>query len=189
MKTSPPPTDDRKSCPLPATFKHQSPHLVHWDDLPPFLQDNEFIHTSYRPASTSYLTSIRSLAYTHNQTGNIYTQLIFVLLLLTLAYHLLQITLPSPTSSDRVVFGIFFIGLITSLSLSFVFHTICNHSKSVQDFWLNLDFIGLLVASSCGFVPGVWYTFYCASSNLKLGLIIARLLLSGIRLDGANGRS
>ncbi|KAE9382003.1 HlyIII-domain-containing protein [Stipitochalara longipes BDJ] len=158
----------------------QIPLLVNWDDLPLFLRDNEYIHTQYRPASNSYLTSIHSLSYIHNQSGNIYTQLLFVSLLLIFANYLLQNAIPTPDREDVIVFAIFFLGLMTCLSLSFVFHTICNHSQPIQNFWLNLDFMGLLIASSGGFVPGVWYMFYCTPFHTKITLIILNLCAQSI---------
>jgi adiponectin receptor len=178
-QTSTPSSDPK---PLSWETKSSDPKslLVKWDDLPLFLRDNEFIHTHYRPASKSYLTSIHSLSYIHNQTGSIYTQLLFVSLLFLLGYHLLQTTLPTPDLEDVIVFGVFFCGLMTCLGLSFVFHTICNHSQPVQNFWLNLDFMGLLIASSGGFVPGVWYTFYCTPFYTKITLIIVSAVISEI---------
>jgi adiponectin receptor len=95
--------------------------------------------------------------------GNTYTQLLSLSLLLYLAYHLFQLSksfIPKSDIEDIVVFAVFFAGLGSCLAMSFIFHMICNHSKEALDFWLNLDFLGLLIASSGGFVPGVWYTFY-----------------------------
>jgi adiponectin receptor len=165
----------------PLSWETKSPDqkslLVKWEDLPLFLRDNEYIYTHYRPASNSYLTSIHSLSYIHNQTGSIYTQLLFFSLLFLLGYHLLQTTLPTPDLEDVIVFGVFFCGLMTCLGLSFVFHTICNHSQPVQNFWLNLDFMGLLIASSGGFVPGVWYMFYYTAFRTKITLIIVSSII------------
>ncbi|KAL1978534.1 hypothetical protein VTN31DRAFT_1393 [Thermomyces dupontii] len=39
--------------------------LLHWDELPSWLQDNQHILTGYRPASSSFLVSFQSLCYVH----------------------------------------------------------------------------------------------------------------------------
>ncbi|KAF4624144.1 hypothetical protein G7Y89_g14030 [Cudoniella acicularis] len=92
------------------------PLLVTWDDLPPFLADNSYIRTHYRPSSHSYTSCLHSLTYLHNQTLNIYTQIFASLTLLSLSYLLFQgskLHIPPPTLDDVVVFGCFFFGTVT----------------------------------------------------------------------------
>lgn len=48
--------------------------LFHWNELPDYLRDNEFIVASYR-ADTGFWGALRSLFRVHNETGNIWTHL------------------------------------------------------------------------------------------------------------------
>jgi hypothetical protein len=48
--------------------------LFHWNDLPEYLKDNEFIVTGYR-ANTGLWGSLTSLFRLHNESGNIWTHL------------------------------------------------------------------------------------------------------------------
>lgn len=116
----------------PKAIKHQEPLLVRWDDLPSFLRDNEYIHSGYQPQSNSYRKCIQGLRYLHNQTGNIYTQAFGVSILVSIGIFLhrsIDTRLPAASNEDVIVFGAFFFGLITSLTLSSIFHTITNHSQ------------------------------------------------------------
>ena len=123
--------------------------------------------------------------YIHNQTGNIYTQVLGVLVIGIIGRDLFRVTearFPAASQEDFIVFGCFLFSLITCLLLSFTFHTICNHSQEAQQFWLNLDFMGLLIAASGGFVPGIWYTFYCTPRKIKIFLIGVGFVLTSAYL-------
>eukprot|EP00892_Ulva_mutabilis_P011898 jgi/Ulvmu1/9080/UM005_0175.1 len=49
--------------------------LFHWNDLPDYLRDNEYIVTGYR-ANTGVLGGLKSLFRVHNESGNIWTHLL-----------------------------------------------------------------------------------------------------------------
>lgn len=50
--------------------------LISYEELPVWHQDNPFIRKGYRPISRSTMACLRSLAFLHNETLNIYTHLI-----------------------------------------------------------------------------------------------------------------
>jgi adiponectin receptor len=54
--------------------RRPSRRLFHWNDLPEYLRDNEYIVTGYR-ADTGLWGSLRSLFRLHNESGNIWTHL------------------------------------------------------------------------------------------------------------------
>ena len=135
-----------------------------WDDLPTFLRDNEYIHSGYRPQFNSYRKCIESLKYIRNQTGNVFTQSMGISILPTVGFdplHGVELRFPAASQEGVVVFASFIICFIACLSLSFILHTVTNHSPEVQRCWPNLDFRGLLIAASGAFIPGIWYAFYC----------------------------
>jgi hypothetical protein len=49
--------------------------LFHWNELPDYLKDNEFIRTGYR-ANTGFHGSLKSLFRLHNESGNVWTHLV-----------------------------------------------------------------------------------------------------------------
>jgi len=156
--------------------------LVTWDELPIWLRDNEFILTGFRPASNSYRASVRSLAYLHNQTGNIYSHALAAIATAALGIWLLRHArgaqrYPSAGAEDWLVFGAFFVGAAVCCTLSALFHTFANHSRAGHGLWLRMDFLGILAVTAGAFVPSLWYTPYCRSRELKSFWITVSLLV------------
>jgi adiponectin receptor len=139
--------------------------LLHWDDLPHWQQDNQHIHSGYRPASSSFLVSFQSLTYLHNESVNIYTHLLPSLLTIPAAIGLHQVLAPryeTASRSDIVAFSWFFTGAAFCLGMSATFHTISNHSPLVARVGNALDYVGIVGLITGSFVPSVYYGFYCA---------------------------
>jgi adiponectin receptor len=138
--------------------------MLLFKQLPEWRQDNPYILRGYRPLTNSYWWCCRSLTYLHNQTLNIYTHLIG-LVLFALLGHAFRYTLYSryqtATHEDAFVFIIFFIGLFTCLAFSSAFHTFSSHCEDVCKHWLILDILGILCLVTASWVPGIYYGFYC----------------------------
>jgi adiponectin receptor len=118
---------------------------VLWNDLPTWLQDNQHIHSGYRPASNSYRKSLASLTHLHNESVNIYTHLIGAVLALlagTYAYGSLRPRYKQATQQDVLVFACFFGGAVGCLGMSAAYHTISNHSERVARMGNRLDYLG-----------------------------------------------
>ncbi|KAG0155093.1 Hly-III-like protein [Penicillium digitatum] len=138
--------------------------LLHWDDLPHWQRDNHHIHTGYRPASSSFLSSFQSLGYVHNETVNIYTHLLPAMMAAPVAYwlyHLLSPRYRDAADSDILAFSCFFAGAAFCLGMSATYHTISNHSPTVARIGNALDYIGIVGLIVGSFVPSVFYGFYC----------------------------
>jgi adiponectin receptor len=135
---------------------------VLWNDLPSWQQDNHYIHSGYRPASSSYAKSARSLGYLHNETVNIYTHLIGAVLALvtgTFLFSELKPRYETATIEDVFVFSCFFLGAIACLGMSATFHTITNHSHEVSSFGNKLDYLGIVFLIWGSFIPVMYYGF------------------------------
>ena len=118
---------------------------VLWNDLPAWLQDNQHIHSGYRPASNSYRKSLASLTHLHNESVNIYTHLIGAVLALLAggyAYGTLKPRYEQATQQDVLVFVCFFGGAVSCLGMSAAYHTISNHSERVARLGNRLDYLG-----------------------------------------------
>ncbi|KAI5285708.1 hypothetical protein KEM52_002320 [Ascosphaera acerosa] len=138
--------------------------LVHWDDLPLWQRDNQFIQRGYRPASNSYRGSFRSLGYLHNETVNIYTHLLPSLLTIPASWVIiraLRARYSTASQADTVAFACFFLGAVTCLGMSATYHTISNHSSRVARVGNALDYLGIVGLITGSFVPSIYYGFYC----------------------------
>ena len=118
---------------------------VLWNDLPTWLQDNQHIHSGYRPASNSYRKSLASLTHLHNESVNIYTHLVGAVLALlagVYAYGALRPRYEQATGQDVRVFACFFGGAVACLGMSAAYHTVSNHSEKVARMGNRLDYLG-----------------------------------------------
>lgn len=145
--------------------------LLHWNDLPHWLQDNAHIHSHYRSPSNSFSKSFASLSYLHNETVNIYTHLLPAALSVPTSYFLYRVLQPryqSATSEDIVAFACFFLGFALCLGTSATYHTISNHSPRVNQLGNQLDYVGIVLLITGSFVPSVYYGFWC-KRELQMG--------------------
>ncbi|KAI9698594.1 MAG: hypothetical protein M1820_007393 [Bogoriella megaspora] len=142
-----------------------------WHQLPAWQQDNHYIVSGYRPASGSYLVSLRSLGYIHNETINIYTHLLGALLAATMAVWLFSALGKRyylADSDDMIVLICFFIGAVACLGMSATYHLISNHSETVAVFGNKLDYLGIVALIWGSFVPCIYYGFRDNISLMKL---------------------
>jgi len=138
--------------------------LVLFDDLPPWLKDNHYILSGYRPASNSYVKSFTSLGYVHNETFNIYSHLlgaIFFTSMSAVLYQVLEPRYATASRADVVAFGCFFVGAALCLGMSATYHAISNHSHAVASFGNKLDYVGIVFLITGSFTPSIYYGFYC----------------------------
>ncbi|KAK2767833.1 hypothetical protein FQN54_003994 [Arachnomyces sp. PD_36] len=139
--------------------------LLHWDELPHWLRDNQHIHTGYRPASSSFLKSFQSWTYLHNETVNIYTHLLPCLITIPAAFYLHSILAPryqTATHEDIIALSCFFAGAAFCLGMSATYHTISNHSPFVARIGNAFDYVGIVGLITGSFIPSIYYGFYCA---------------------------
>lgn len=141
------------------------------DDLPQWMQDNQYIHTGYRPASNSYWKSAASLGYLHNESVNIFTHLIGAALAAITAITLYSTVLPRflmATGEDVMVFSCYFLGAMACLGMSATYHTISNHSEAVAKFGNRLDYIGIVILIWGSFIPSIYYGFSAEPGLIRL---------------------
>ncbi|EXJ60984.1 hypothetical protein A1O7_05137 [Cladophialophora yegresii CBS 114405] len=138
--------------------------LVYWNELPHWLQDNHYIHSSYRRASYSYSKSMQSVLHWHNESVNIWSHLIPATLSLPCAvvlYNVLKPRYDHASVADVIAMGCFFGGAAVCLGMSASYHTLSNHSPSVARFWNQLDYAGISLLITGSFIPSVYYGFWC----------------------------
>jgi adiponectin receptor len=151
--------------------------LLLWDELPPWRRDNAYIHSGYRATSNSYLGSLASLGYLHNESVNIWTHLVgavgFTLSGLLL-HSLVAPRYDSATGADVVVFSCFFAGAFVCLAMSATFHTLSNHSPAVAMWGNKLDYTGIVFLILGSYVPALYYGLVCMPALMTVYLSSVR---------------
>lgn len=127
-------------------------------DLPPWLQDNNYLRTGYRPPLNSFRACFQSIFYFHTETVNIWTHLIGCLIFILLAVNFFMKPIDLP---DKLAFTPFFLGAVLCLGFSFLYHTLMCHSASVEQLFQRLDYCGITSLILGSFIPWLHYGFYC----------------------------
>jgi len=136
-------------------------NVTHFKSLPEWLQDNDFVCSGYRPPLPSFYECFKSIFRVHTETGNIWTHMLGCVAFLFMAIYFVTRPEQEIQLQEKLVFSIFFVGVVACLALSSVFHTLCCHSESVGRFVLKLDYVGITMLIICSFIPWLYYGFYC----------------------------
>jgi adiponectin receptor len=144
--------------------------LLLYDELPEWAQDNEYILSGWRPETNSYWDCLKSMAYIHNETGNIYTHLFAAIWMVVLGLWWSRYANERYLDTgpdDPIVFFLFFRSGTVCYLLSVSHHVFRNHSRATHLVCLKLDFLGILTVTAGCFPTGLWYTFPCVSRQVK----------------------
>jgi len=128
------------------------------------MQDNEHIFAHYRPELRSYSECFRSIMGLHTETGNIWSHLLGVIVFLGLIvrfFNLPTIAFQGHERGQKIVFCLFFLGVILCLGLSTAYHVFCCHSQNVSKVFHKLDYVGISLLIVGSYVPWTYYGFYC----------------------------
>lgn len=155
--------------------------MVHWpwksisfEALPKYLQDNEFLRSSYRPPMNSFRGCFKSMFRMHTETWNIWTHLLgftFFLFLVGgiyifgdyVTYWFEDVQIHSLPWDEQVMLMFFFAGAMGCLLCSTLFHTFSNHSEGVFNLFIRLDYSGIAFLITGSSVPAYYYGFYCTT--------------------------
>ena len=138
--------------------------LLHWDELPAWRRDNNFIRYAYRHTRPSYQHSFRSLFYLHNQSVNIWSHLIGTIVAVIFSVYLYFIVYPryeTATVYDVYAFACLSGGATLCLGASATFHTLLDHSPEVARLGNKMDYIGIIALIVGSHVPALYYGFSC----------------------------
>jgi adiponectin receptor len=143
--------------------------LLSFVEMPEWFQrdNNPWILNGYRPISDSILASVRSLGSLHNETFNIYSHFIPAIVFFLGEWYILQYLAgkyPRLTSTDSVVFSIFMLTASICYASSALYHTLMNHSYTVDHFCHRLDMLGIGIFIVGDIVLGVYIIFRCETT-------------------------
>ena len=152
-------TDTKASTPPGMPYK-----LLTSDQVPSWYAHNTYILTGYRPVTKSIPLCLRSLAYPHNETVNIYSHLIPAITAL-LCSHLFgkyfNSRVPHASWADELVFRIYLTASVICFGTSAAYHTLLCHSQSYASLCVRLDFLAIVLQIVGSFIPGLYFGFYC----------------------------
>lgn len=153
---------------------HLAWKAVHFDSLPDWLKDNEFLRFHHRPPMYSMRGCLKSIFRLHTETLNIWTHLVgFIFFtILTLGAYILRdsvtqffedITISELPWQEQFVISFFFLGAMTCLFCSTAFHMLANHSESMCRIMSKLDYSGIAFLTIGSGIPALYYVFYCTA--------------------------
>ena len=135
-------------------------NVCHYNALPNWLQDNDFLHKGHRPPLPSFWLCFKSIFRLHTETGNIWSHGLGALLFICLFAYSMITFREYHSIVDRLMLGIYFTGAITCLTFSTLFHTCSCHSQNVFKFCSKLDYCGISIQIIGSMIPALYYGFY-----------------------------
>ena len=135
-------------------------NVCHFNALPKWLQDNDFLHRGHRPPLPSFKLCFQSIFRLHTETGNIWTHGLGALIFVFLFIYSMITVRAHHSFVDRLMYSIYFMGAITCLLFSTVFHTCSCHSPQVSKFCSKLDYCGISIQIIGSMIPALYYGFY-----------------------------
>uniref|UniRef100_T1J215 Adiponectin receptor n=1 Tax=Strigamia maritima TaxID=126957 RepID=T1J215_STRMM len=150
--------------------------VTHFQSLPKWLQDNDFLVKGHRPPLPSFYACFKSIFRVHTETGNIWTHLLGCVAFIGVATYFLTRPSIEIQWQEKAVFATFFAGAIVCLGLSFTFHTVHCHSERVGKLFSKLDYCGIALLIIGSYVPWLYYGFYCDFQPKLIYLIVVFVL-------------
>lgn len=134
------------------------------DDIPQWLQDNDFIIEGHPMPTHSYKRSFRLWRCLHMETMNIWTHLVggvaFIGAGITLHRYALSKSLYL-TTGDKFSFGLSMTAAAMCFGLSTTFHTLRSHSYNVHHRWGRFDIFGICLLALGSGSSATYYAAYC----------------------------
>ncbi|KAH8883156.1 mPR-typeG-protein-coupled receptor [Thozetella sp. PMI_491] len=148
----------------PRSGRSRRPVLISFEELPEWHQDNEYIRHGYRPISGSARVSFGSWKYLHNESMNIWTHLIPLVVFLLGEWYIVQFLTsryPGITGTSIFIFVFYILTASACLGFSVMYHTLMNHSHKVEKLWLRMDLVGIMILLLGLFVSAIYMIFWC----------------------------
>lgn len=145
------------------------PALRCYDELPAHLRDNPHIRNHYR-ANYSTRECVRSAASVHNESGNVWSHLIALVVMLFITARIVREVILDHIATDGVAGGAALAVLYMLLCAanmgcmlaSALFHLFLAHrNMRVFNLVMSFDYFFISATTLAGFGPPVWLVFAC----------------------------
>ncbi|KAI0987385.1 hypothetical protein GJ496_008116 [Pomphorhynchus laevis] len=144
--------------------------------LPLWMQDNEYLLSGYRPPLPSVRACLASVFRMHTETINIWTHLLGALIFVCWFANFLLLPSDSIPPKSKPVITTFFIGAISCLICSTIFHIFSCHSVRVSKLFNKIDYCGISLLVVGSFIPWLYYAFHCRFTEKLVYLILLCVL-------------
>jgi adiponectin receptor len=136
-----------------------------------------------REYTTSHRQSIVSIAHLHSETVNVWSHLLGTLWFCTSAMRLTNTATSLFSPSTAGVYA-YLLANIFCFACSTLYHVFADHSEA--DFWLRLDYLGIVCAIWASSVSFVALSFSCHSREQYVYMVVvtAAAALCSVRLLG-----
>lgn len=146
-------------------------HLLPRAKVPNWQEASPFILSGYRPESRSWMRSMASWTYLHNESGNIFSHLLPGLALAVSA-GIVGLDL---RSLDGALVAFHLATATLCLSLSAIYHTGMNHSAPVAHLCLQIDYGGIMALVLGSFISGLHFAFRCEPALVSITRYFGRI--------------
>lgn len=137
---------------------HRNWATCDYNQLPKWLQDNDYLYKRHRPALASYRQCFASIFRLHTESGNILTHLIGFILFVVIARTFFVEN--EFGLIDNVMISIYFCGAMFCHLLSTVYHTCKCRSAEACQLFHRLDYCGISMQIICSMIPAFYYGFH-----------------------------
>ncbi|XP_075228213.1 progestin and adipoQ receptor family member 4 [Lycorma delicatula] len=138
--------------------------LLKWHEMPPHLQFNPYILTGYRPLLSPW-GSLLSLFYVHNETINIISHGLPIIIILLVIPRLM----PWDELPSKFLAWCHIAGSVAPWVGSFIYHLFMNleFGAEVYNRLLQIDMLGIWISQSFGALPMVFASVFCLPYSLQ----------------------
>ncbi len=153
--------------------------LKQWHELPPHLRFNRFVTKHYRPLD-DWKGCLSSLFYVHNETVNILTHGVPILIILAS----LRTMLPWGDIDVDYLPVVHVVACLAPWVGSTLYHLFMNH-RSGEGFYkrlLSVDMLGIWVAQNAGSLAPLCATVYCLQYRWQVAVMVMYALASSFSL-------
>ena len=130
------------------------------EHVPAYLRE-PYVLGGYRPELPSWPTCLASIARWHNQTGEIVTHLVPLVLYSAVGVRTIATLPPAATNADVAVFVLYFAGVAICFGCSALFHLGSCHSEATHEWLYRVDRAGIVAPFFASMVFLAYYGFAC----------------------------
>lgn len=150
--------------------------LMTYSDLPDWMKDNDYIKRGYRPQLSSFTSCLKSIFTVHTETGNIWTHLIGCSIFVVIGCYTLYAHHAKLTISDSIIFGVYFMSIISCLAFSTIYHIFTCHSEDVAQMCKRIDYCGISILITGSIISWTYYAFYNDTISRVIYLTIVTII-------------
>ena len=152
------------------------------DQIPEWQRDNKYILTHYRAFYTTRMI-LRSVLAIHNETGNIWTHLIGLLVMVWLSAYVMR-DLLVPNWTHYAAYIVLSLGACCCMACSAVFHLFEGHEdRKLLKKLAAGDYFGITTLVVGSFIPPIKFVFHCFP-QLQAVYLTMIILLGSVGLVG-----